>query len=556
MNEITRIHLAKTPYDVEVAAKKELEKYIKSVERYADDADVVLDVEIRMTELLAERGVAANGVIAGADVQAIRSQLGEPHEFAHDDLDGEEAGDMAIGPDETDEPHSSRKLYRNLDDAVLGGVLSGMASYFRVNPAWTRLVFVILLFVSFGFVTVLYFVFWLILPSAKTAAEKLQMTGKKVTLNSIRQLNETDTSREAQTPILQTALRVTTGVLSLIAAIGTFGAGLWGAGVALTSGVVAEYGKEIIRYQDSGFVWLIGGLVFTGLMLLTAMFAIIAYSLLLKRYTKRVGVSLVIIILSGIAVFGTTVGIGVTESIRASSEAQRLVKNVSDVLPEGFANVKKLTVERTENGVDAYNPVTITYVVDAGKPRYEFQGLPGTKPTLSINSDVATLKMQKVKDGRSFFIQPTLTIYGPALDSLTNDGTALNYQSKSQDALTVVTTGRSMETTVSGGTYKTVTVTGETASVSLGSAVIESLVVNSKNSLEVSAGTVRNLTVTQPDVCQSGASSSENAVRLSGVTSEVMMYNGVEKKADTYRTACASVVFEPAYDAIMEEVNR
>lgn len=556
MNEITRIHLAKTPYDVEVAAKKELEKYIKSVERYADDADVVLDVEIRMTELLAERNVVANGVISSADVQAIRSQLGEPHEFANDDTDGEEAGDMAIGPDETDEPHSSRKLYRNLDDAVLGGVLSGMASYFRVNPAWTRLVFVILLFVSFGLVTVLYFVFWLILPPARTAAEKLQMTGKKVTLNSIRQLNETDSSREAQTPILQTVLRVITGGLSLFAAIGTFCAALWGAGVALTSGVVAEHGRELMQLQDQGLIWLIGGLVFIGLMLLAAMFGVIAYSLLLKRYTKRVGVSLVIIIISGIVVFASTVGIGVTQSIRASTEAQRLVKNVSDVLPQNFAGVKKLTVERSENSNDAYNPVTITYVVDAGTPRYEFHGLPGTKPTLSINGDAATLKMQKSKDGRSFFVQPTLIIYGPALNAITNDGTALNYQAKAQDTLAVQTTGQSMETTVSGGTYKTVTVTGETASASLGSAVIESLTVNSKNSLAVGAGTVRTLTVTQPDVCQSGASSSENTVRISGVTSGVMTYNGVERKAETYRTTCASVIFEPAYDDILEEVNR
>lgn len=556
MNEITRIHLAKTPYDVEVAAKKELEKYIKSVERYAGDADVVLDVEIRMTELLAERGVVANGVVSSADVRAIRTQLGEPHEFANEDLDGEEAGDMAIGPDEIDEPHSMRKLYRNLDDAVLGGVLSGMASYFRVNAAWTRLIFVILLFVSFGLVTVLYFIFWLIIPPARTAAEKLQMTGKKVTLSSIRQLNETETSREVQTPILQTVLRVATGIISLFAAIGTFCVSLWGAGVALTSGVVTEYGRDFSLYQDHGLVWVIGGLVFVGLMLLATMFAVIAYSLLLKRYTKRVGVSLIIIVISGIVVFASTVGIGVTQSIRASTEAQRLAKTVNDVLPQGFTDVKKLAVERGENGSDRYSSVAITYIVDSGKPRYEFHGLPGTKPALSLNGDSATLKMQKAKDGRSFYIQPTLTVYGPALESVTNDGANLSYQAQAQDTLAVQTTGRSMDTTVSGGTYKTVTVTGESASVSLGSAVIESLVVNGKNSLQVSAGTVRNLTVTQPDVCQSGASSSDNSVSLSAVTSGVMTYNGTERKAESYRTSCASVIFESPYDGILEEVNR
>ena len=52
MNEITRIHIAKTAYDIEIAAKKQLEKYIKSLETYTQDSDVLTDIEIRMTELL------------------------------------------------------------------------------------------------------------------------------------------------------------------------------------------------------------------------------------------------------------------------------------------------------------------------------------------------------------------------------------------------------------------------------------------------------------------------------------------------------------------------
>ena len=79
MKEITRIHLAKTAYDIEVTAKKQLEKYITSLESYTQDADVLADVEIRMTELLAERKVQPGGVIAADDVAAIRAQLGEPY---------------------------------------------------------------------------------------------------------------------------------------------------------------------------------------------------------------------------------------------------------------------------------------------------------------------------------------------------------------------------------------------------------------------------------------------------------------------------------------------
>jgi hypothetical protein len=129
MNEITRIHIAKTAYDIEIAAKKQLEKYIKSLEVYTQDKEVIADIEIRITELFSERNVNAGGVITTDDVAAVRKQLGEPYEFADGD------GDIAVG---LQDDVKSRRLYRSTDDAVLGGVLSGVATYFNINPLWTR----------------------------------------------------------------------------------------------------------------------------------------------------------------------------------------------------------------------------------------------------------------------------------------------------------------------------------------------------------------------------------------------------------------------------------
>jgi hypothetical protein len=127
MKEITRIHIAKNPYDIEIDAKKALQKYINRLESYTDDAELLEDVEIRVTELLAERGIDANGVITSEDVTAIRTQLGEPEEFL-------EEGDIAVGKDvriEGDEP--SRKLYRDKDEAILGGVMSGAGLDLRLS---------------------------------------------------------------------------------------------------------------------------------------------------------------------------------------------------------------------------------------------------------------------------------------------------------------------------------------------------------------------------------------------------------------------------------------
>src|SRR5690606_2089133 len=135
MKEITRIHIAKTPYDIELAAKKSLAAYMKALEAYSEDAEIIEDVELRITEILAERGIQKGGVITEADVRALKEQLGDPSEFM-----GE--GDMAVGPETTSD--GSRKLFRDTDHALLGGVLSGIAAFFKINPLWVRLLFIIL----------------------------------------------------------------------------------------------------------------------------------------------------------------------------------------------------------------------------------------------------------------------------------------------------------------------------------------------------------------------------------------------------------------------------
>jgi phage shock protein PspC (stress-responsive transcriptional regulator) len=104
----------------------------------------------------------------------------------------------------------TKRLYRNPDGKVIGGVCSGLASYFNTDIWIPRLVFALPLLISVlngafrgpwfnfhffpGFLTgsltftllVIYIVLWIVLPEATTAAEKLEMRGEKIDLNSIR----------------------------------------------------------------------------------------------------------------------------------------------------------------------------------------------------------------------------------------------------------------------------------------------------------------------------------------------------------------------------------
>ncbi|CAN5270434.1 hypothetical protein BH23BAC1_BH23BAC1_37590 [soil metagenome] len=77
-----------------------------------------------------------------------------------------------------------KKLYRNPDNKVLGGVASGMAAYFGSDPVAFRLLFVLALFLG-GSGFIIYIIFWIITPEAKTITDKIQMKGDPVTLSNI-----------------------------------------------------------------------------------------------------------------------------------------------------------------------------------------------------------------------------------------------------------------------------------------------------------------------------------------------------------------------------------
>ncbi|MEM0940609.1 MAG: PspC domain-containing protein [Bacteroidota bacterium] len=90
------------------------------------------------------------------------------------------------GNDNLEEDKTVKKLFRNTDDQVLGGVASGISSYFGVDPVVMRVIFVVSIFLG-GAGLIVYFILWIIVPEAKSITEKMQMQGEPVTLSNIEQ---------------------------------------------------------------------------------------------------------------------------------------------------------------------------------------------------------------------------------------------------------------------------------------------------------------------------------------------------------------------------------
>jgi len=83
-----------------------------------------------------------------------------------------------------EEDQSIKKMYRNPEDRVMGGVSSGIAVYFGVDVTIVRLLFVLSIFFA-GTGLIVYLVLWIILPEAVSITDKVQMKGEPVTLENI-----------------------------------------------------------------------------------------------------------------------------------------------------------------------------------------------------------------------------------------------------------------------------------------------------------------------------------------------------------------------------------
>lgn len=165
-------------FNIDEDAYEMLQKYLDRVRQRlsADESDeVIRDIEIRVAELLSERLGASKEVIVVEDISFVISELGEPEQI--EDFSDEESG-------QKEESRHERRLYRDEDNRILGGVCAGLAEFFEVDSLWVRIAFVVLFLIG-GSGFLIYLILWLVVPAARTTADKLRMKGKKVNVNNL-----------------------------------------------------------------------------------------------------------------------------------------------------------------------------------------------------------------------------------------------------------------------------------------------------------------------------------------------------------------------------------
>jgi phage shock protein PspC (stress-responsive transcriptional regulator) len=168
MDKTININIAGTLFQIDEDAFRILRDYLQAINNRFRNVqgghETIEDIESRIAEIFqSQKGLA--GVISKDNVEAMISIIGKPEDF---DINEERTEQQSY-------TSQKRRMYRNPDDKIIGGVCSGIGAYVDTDPVLFRILFVISFFFGIGFF--LYIVLWIALPEANTEGKKREMFG-------------------------------------------------------------------------------------------------------------------------------------------------------------------------------------------------------------------------------------------------------------------------------------------------------------------------------------------------------------------------------------------
>ncbi len=174
MKKTININLAGFVFYIDEDAYEALQKYLNNIRTYLGSTEgreeIIDDIESRIAELFSEK---QKQVITLIEVNEVIEVMGQPEDYMSEEEPEEKSASQ----------QSSKRLYRDPDSTVLGGVCSGVGHYLNIDAVWIRLIF--LAMVWSGVSILFYFILWAIIPKAETTAQKLEMKGKAATFSNI-----------------------------------------------------------------------------------------------------------------------------------------------------------------------------------------------------------------------------------------------------------------------------------------------------------------------------------------------------------------------------------
>jgi len=299
MKKTFTIIISGSVFHIEEDAFEKLQNYLQLLNSYfacqSGGQEILQDIEARIAELLLAKISEGKEAVINEWVDEVVQRMGKPEDF----MDQEQVGNAENAKGEAKCEQPKKRLYRDGENRVLGGVCSGMSAYFNIDPVFLRIVFILLIFIGVGISAIVYLILWIVVPEACTTAQRLEMRGEEATISNIRKtiqeevtevknsfsrINKSESFRkgkeaankagQASVQVLQ-GLGKATGVVfgSLLILVGFFGLVTFLFSVAIGGSVI--HGNSVGLNSDVDFSGLLGFMVSPGIVSLSILLLVL-----------------------------------------------------------------------------------------------------------------------------------------------------------------------------------------------------------------------------------------------------------------------------------------
>ncbi|WP_412463708.1 PspC domain-containing protein [Flavobacterium mekongense] len=425
MNKTVNINIGGLFFHIDEDAYQKLSRYFDAIKRSLSNSsgkdEIMKDIEMRVAELLTEKQKSDKHVINNKDVDEVIVVMGQPEDYRIDD-DGTETKSEPFFAST-----NRKKLYRDKDRGLIGGVCTGLGHYFGVEAVWIKIIFLLLAFTSFGVIA--YLILWIATPKAVTTSEKLEMTGEPVTISNIekkvREEFESVSNKFKNANYDEMGNQVKTGAERVAGGLGDIIMKIFGVFAKVLGSIILVFSAmslaglfiglftfgttsfidapwqryvEAVNYTDVP-LWAFGLLCFLAIGIPLFFFLLLGLKLLvsnMKSLSAAVKYSLLAI---WILAVGSLVVIGIKQSTESAFEGKVVTKETINIQPTDTLQIKFVSNDFFSKNVDEHEEFIFTQdsakneVIYSNQISFEIKSTDKTQPYLQI---------EKLADGKSF----------------------------------------------------------------------------------------------------------------------------------------------------------
>jgi phage shock protein PspC (stress-responsive transcriptional regulator) len=175
MKKNISINISGIIFHIEEDGYEHLKNYLESINKYFasfdDNHEIIADIESRIAEIFLLKLNEGKQIINFDDIEALMTTMGSVKDFQSIEESEEESGGEQHSSQRTSSTNTdSKKLFRDNNRKIIGGVCSGLADYFKIDSLWMRLLFIILT-ASTGVFLLVYIIMWIVVPESDQIKE-------------------------------------------------------------------------------------------------------------------------------------------------------------------------------------------------------------------------------------------------------------------------------------------------------------------------------------------------------------------------------------------------